>query len=984
MKKIFRFAALLMAAAAMFMVGCEEPTPPAPVDPFEGASLEVNLVGADINVATFSIKAEVLKVASYIVKPFEANMTAPTAAEIFEQGTLVALEEGAAQVTLRDLTPETSYKVYAAGRISSDKVWDTVAELKFTTAAEPIIPVLTAKFESATATSADYTIYAENISRIAYIAAPATDALDATIPSIQVIFATGKVANLVQGDNTLTVNNLSPNTEYILYIAGEIAGIEEYMEEVLVVKGAKTSDFAEDITVRDINYRGFTIDVKVDPKVKEQNHVIKWATSDLYMYNKNAQLDTDAMNLHDTAWGGINLFNESRSLIIDEAHSYIYNSNGELESWYFESIVPGQPQVVIMGEYRRGESEWGWGYGYYRPMFDRDQYIIDQTGKTERLDEAPYWSGFYQHLNVQVQHPEPLPEDMLLVEIDAEPDDALIKVTADKSLEQVVVMVMSELEYNSAMTMIEDKHLPWFATSMVGMYEGVSMSVDPHNEEMGLNGTFMTAISQFLLDIPRESKFWVYVIGLRGDFNNDGFLDGHEQICKEFEFYLPQPTKPAPKIEVTALESTSAFEVGFNIKCPTKDADRGKTIANYEKEWLMAGMSAQEIVDNYGIEFTSIELARINSDEGLTITYPSRPNEKTYLAAMVANDEGTETFSEAVIAKSLNEPAADRVESELFESLKGEWTASATVTYSMYNTETEVYDPYTVVHSCNVTIGDVEYPEELREEDYQTFERHGVNRETAALYYNEFKAAAATFNENTRAQNRILMNGYNFAGEIQPYFQYSDPYSLFVSDTYNGYTSEMPLYDFGPKWYLEVAADGTVTAPFNTNYFTPMASWYTERNAVYESHFIAYEPTTKLPVGYMGDEAGNAVNGHFPVEISEDGNTITVKPFEYSGYKFYPNAAINYGGGQYSITVAVISEVVLTRNNSSAVAAKAIRKPAGQIKNQMVQADQKIEAPARPASRAAIGEKVEFKMVEGIQHLSGEERAKLWFENRRK
>ena len=984
MKKFFRFAALLMAAAAMFMVGCEEPTPPAPVDPFEGASLEVNLVGADINVATFSIKAEVLKVASYIVKPFEANMTAPTAAEIFEQGTLVALEEGTAQVTLRDLTPETSYKVYAAGRISSDKVWDTVAELKFTTAAEPIIPVLTAKFESATATSADYTIYAENISRIAYIAAR-VDEIDQT-PSIQVIFATGKVAQMVQGDNTLTVNNLLPNSEYVLYIAGEIAGLEEYMEEVLVVKGAKTSDFAEDITVRDINYRGFTIDVKVDPKVKEQNHVIKWATSSLYLYNRNGGgrgVDANLMNLHDTAWGGINLFNESRSIIIDEEHSYIYNDNGEIDNWYYESIVPGQPQVVIMGEFRRGESNWGWGYGYYRPMFDQDQYTID-AGNGNVQDEAAYWDGFYQNIRVQVQRPEPLPEDMLQVEIETEPDDARIKVTADRSLKQVAIMIMSELEHNAATAWAPEEHMQWFATSIEAMYEGVTMIVDPYSAEIGFNGTIQTAISEYLYDIPRESKFWVYVVGLRGDFNNDGWLDGHEQVFKKYEFYLPKPTKPAPKIEVTALESTSAFEVGFNIKCPSKDADKGKAIANYEKEWLMAGMSAQEIVDNYGIEFTSIELARINSDEGLTITYPSRPNEKTYLAAMVANDEGTETFSEAVIAKSLNEPAADRVESELFESLKGEWTASATVTYSMYNTETEVYDPYTVVHSCNVTIGDVEYPEELREEDYQTFERHGVNRETAALYYNEFKAAAATFNENTRAQNRILMNGFDFAGGLQPYYAYSDPYSLFVSDTYNGQTSEMPIYDFGPKWYLEVAADGTVTAPFNTNYFTPMASWYTEMNAVYESHFIAYEPTTGTTAGYMGDEAGNAVNGHFPVEISEDGNTITVKPFAYANLNFYPNAAINYGMGRYGLSIAVESEIVLTRNTSAAAPAKASTKPAGQLKNKTVESKQKIEAPARPASRGAIGKKIEYKMVTGPKNLSKEEKGKLWIDGRRR
>jgi hypothetical protein len=130
---------------------------------------------------------------------------------------------------------------------------------------------------------------------------------------------------------------------------------------------------------------------------------------------------------------------------------------------------------------------------------------------------------------------------------------------------------------------------------------------------------------------------------MRGDSNGDGYLDGNEQVCKSFEFYLPKPSKPAPELVVTALEPTSPYEVSFNIKSPSKDAVTGTSIANYEKEWLRANMSAQEIVFNYGIPFTTIEMMKINSDEGLTVTYPSRPNEKTYLAAMVANDEGIET-----------------------------------------------------------------------------------------------------------------------------------------------------------------------------------------------------------------------------------------------------------------------------------------------------------------------------------------------------
>ncbi len=987
MKKFFKFAALLFTAAAMVLTGCKDvPEPEPPVDPFEGASLEVKLVGADITAATVSVKAEVLNVVSYIIKPVEGEMTAPTVEEIFAQGTMVALEkEGLTQVTLRNLEAETNYVTYWAGRISADKVWSEVKEFKFKTAAEPIIPVLTAKLGAVESTTAEIKVYAENVSRIAYVVKTAAEAQSEGAPSIQRIFATGKSVALESGDNLVTVTALSPNTEYVVYIAGEIAVLEEYMEEVITIGGIKTSDFAQDITVRDIHYRGFTVDVRVDPKIKEQNHMIKWATMSLYTYNSRGNADYFALNLHDTAWGGINLFNESRSLIIDEAHSLFDAGGGQMET-YWEGIVPGQPQVVAMGEYRRGEHWGGYGMGYYRPMFDEDSYLIDQSKSDVRIDETPYWTGFYQRVHVQVQKPEPLPEDLVEVEITPGPADAQVKVWADESIDRVAIMIMSELEHGMASQAIDEEHMQWFATSLEASYAGVTMIVDPYQPEYNLNGTIYTALSEYFYDIPRESKYWVYVVGLRGDVEGDGILDGHEQVFKKYEFYLSQPTKPAPKLEVTALESTSPFEVSFNIKCPTKDAVKAKAISNYEKEWLMTGMSAQEIVDNYGIELGTLELLQINSDEGLIFTLPSRPNENNYLAAMVANDEGTETFSDAVIARSLPEPAADRVESALFESLKGEWTATATVAYSLYDVEQEIYVPQTATHTSKITIGDFEYPESLDEEAYEIFRRHGVDRATADAYYAEFKAAAKTFIDNTRAQNRILMNGFDFGGDILPYFQYADPYGLFISDTYNGYTSEMPLYDFGPKWYLEVAADGSVSAPFNVNYFTPMSSWYAENNAIYESHFIAYDPINGLPVGYMGDAEGNTVNGYFPVEISEDGNTITVKPLVHSGISYYPNSAVFYGMGQYSVSIAVISDVVLTRNTSSAVApAKVVnKKKAGSVKKEMVKANQEIKTPARPMSRGVIGPKVEHTLVAGPKNFSAEERANQWIQSRRK
>jgi hypothetical protein len=67
----------------------------------------------------------------------------------------------------------------------------------------------------------------------------------------------------------------------------------------------------------------------------------------------NKATDASMMNTHDTAWGGMNIFNESRSIIVDEEHSYIYDEQENSVYNYFEVLVPGQPQVFLLGEFQR-------------------------------------------------------------------------------------------------------------------------------------------------------------------------------------------------------------------------------------------------------------------------------------------------------------------------------------------------------------------------------------------------------------------------------------------------------------------------------------------------------------------------------------------------------------------------------------------------------------------------------------------------------
>ena len=63
----------------------------------------------------------------------------------------------------------------------------------------------------------------------------------------------------------------------------------------------------------------------------------------------------------------------------------------------------------------------------------------------------------------------------------------------------------------------------------------------------------------------------------------------------------------------------------------------------------------------------------------------------------------------------------------------------------------------------------------------------------------------------------------------------------------------------------------------------------------------------------------------FPVEVSEDRNTITIKPLVYNDMEFYPNmVGIDYSMNQTILENPVVSEIVLTRGWSEPKATKAM------------------------------------------------------------
>lgn len=915
----------------------------------------------------------------------------------------------------------------------------SLATLSFVGCVDPIeegfvgTDELSAKVETTAASTATLTVNTVGLSRIAWIAQRTDDGSSNKAPMPILIFKNGSQMKVSDGKHTVTVKNLTPNATYTVYIVGEIASSGDVMDEAIAVTDIQTVDFAEDFKVRDIDYRGFTIDVKVPESVKEDDHMIKWAASDLFLYNKNRynakgmMPDAELLVLNDKAYGQF-FFNESTTLVLNEAESFSKNPDGtpnyEGGTYLYETIVPGQPEVVIMGEHNFSQSPFGWGWGYYDALFDSGAWasaVAKNDG--EPVDEAPFWEGLYYHEVIQVKKPVKLDDSMMDFTIDRSTDDAVITVTVhDRSIVNVCIMVLDDEQHAVAYRNLGNTydHFQWFATSMVGMMEGASASYDPFGVDpvtkKPRNGVIKTALSEYLINVSQTSHYWVYAVGLRGDIEGDGWLDGHEQICKHDDFDLIATTKPAPTLVVEALEPTKPNTAVFRVTCPSAAEGNGATkgwyTSNYEKDWLSAGMTPQELIDAYSITdpyftLSALDLDKINSPEGLTLEFKSRPNENYHFAAMIKNDEGTPCYSDKVVCRTLEAPV-ERVESDYFEVLNGEWTATATIKYKKLRdgvdtedetlTEEDLYEEKTTSTSCIITIGDAEYPEVLPQSVYDLYAQLGKDPETVDGYYADLTAAIDEFNELNRNQNRILMNGFNFAGEMLPYlpyFNFQSAYDLFTALDYNALTNAMPVYDFGPKWFLEVKADGTLAVPFNSDYFYPMASWYQDSfQGLQEVYLLAYEPGSKMAAGYLtgADENGyaKAETGYFPVEVSEDGNTITIKPYVTNNISFYPNAGVYAGidpttyAPSYNMSIGIISDIVLTRGATQGaprVAAQAAASVEAPVM-QSVESINEIRTSVRPRKRSNFN--VGGVTLVGPDHsLTPEQRAQQWLEMRR-
>jgi hypothetical protein len=172
---------------------------------------------------------------------------------------------------------------------------------------------------------------------------------------------------------------------------------------------------------------------------------------------------------------------------------------------------------------------------------------------------------------------------------------------------------------------------------------------------------------------------------------------------------------------------------------------------------------------------------------------------------------------------------------------------------------------------------------------------------------------------------------------------------------YNASLVDYLFNDFGPKWFLQTDADGNIFVPVNYNVVQPMMCWYNGMDHYlcsgnYEKGYANYyNPADPMGVQSVG----------IPVEISADGNTVTLKSVtinaEGQNIPLYPTMVYDAQGQLSFFNPYVMSEVVLTKGwNGGATPAPAKASLSKKTFGKRVVNNEYFTSPAKVHSRTVF------------------------------
>ena len=778
---------------------------------------------------------------------------------------------------------------------------------------------------------ADFITLAVTASKPMEIAYKVTTKAQLVTPAV--LFKTGEVIEVADGDVIELREGIQQDTHYYIYA---VARFDEttYSERISLEATTTKYEFNELITIVETYLDGYKAHITVPQETKDRNHAIRAGSMPLSWYylmtssKGQTTVDVQAIASNGNPYEGhmftdsTIVLNDKNVILLDEKGNPVLDENNEQIDIH-DPIVPGEPTILIAGEtYYGTPEEFNYVVGYTAPTMDSWSVPYFDPEKRE-------WLGAFQKKEFFTKEPTlcdatveiDIPEDEITV------TDAMIYFEMSDDAYSYFYIVLDNSTYNQILSTYlngNEDWYRWFLTSYIGFYE---WGIFPETENIAVN-----AASSFVEPLTGGETYHVLVTVF-------GDEDGATQRFIHKTFKAKDKTKVAPVIEVTAIESSDPYTATFNIKAGADSKGNVQPImgaywvCNYARDFELmfnADYTYATLLKNMGWTFSSEEIAQVNSPEGLTVTFPTLDGEVTRFAAYGCNDEYTfnvideeHTAGWADCKSPLAESVAP-VSSELFTLLEGDWTASAKLRAMQQEPDGSILT-YHVDHKSkiNISASAPELPATLDESVYGLYagtpEKPGKSKEEVDNMFEELKELSDLFTESRLVgQNRLLCSGFMDFDPAAPQLgvnrlEFRSPYDLFVATDYSSVDVSQLIYDFGPKWFLQIQEDGSVIVPFHSMMLPPMSNW---------PGYAFY--TGGVADGMAFYDSNESYPG-FPVEISDDLNTITIKPIVLNDgatdYYYYMNAIGVSQQGGLEIISTVITDIVLKRGWTETAAA---------------------------------------------------------------
>ena len=478
-----------------------------------------------------------------------------------------------------------------------------------------------------------------------------------------------------------------------------------------------------------------------------------------------------------------------------------------------------------------------------------------------------------------------------------------IRCTANEDVQYVVApMELSEYE-NTVNTVTEEA----IASTLLQYYGDLVQS-----------GTQDLVIDEEMVWGLEVGSTWV--ISVIGVYDEDASVISYDTL----QVTLTPSTLPAAELTIEGCDNpdgeVTPTLAWFHIKSESKNVTSAKHIANYTKEVvkeLSYGSTYEDLVGNYGEYLSEEDIAAINSDEGLYLSIYSMEDAATTLIIAAYNEEDAQAVyvgeSRSAAYPTLPEAPAYKT---LSADLKGDWTARVIRIEGVYNEETWEYDYVLDTLYTTLSLGESfdnspatfdennEAYADVYDSYYWNAMDKGATEEEAAEIakaqveeqFAEYKKMVTKYEEKYKGQNYILGLG------LEEAHTYASPWDLFCSSEYSAYDAEELFYAYGPKLFFQVQEDGSLYLLGDANIMAlpPVAAWgYWE--------FVL--------VGNNPEDEYSFYNGAYPVEVSEDKNTLTIKGVDYEGQMCYPAigywawGSLDFNGGGFR----TIADIQLTR-----------------------------------------------------------------------